>query len=380
MPPYWNTIPIANYPTDAGRLNKGGNTMMDHRGYSGHLMILALIIGLAVTPLALAENDSITVNKLQFTTHSDGTVSAETRAIPLERLLSKISETTNIDIYVDNKSKNRPVTIDVNNIPLIQLLKRIAGDNYVMVYDSHNVSALHVLSTGETHQDNNADAITEFSGQVKVTNQHARMFFTPSGNTKDAIENYINKRHEALAELSKKDPQKELHAQISFQGYMSAEQIVSFVKQNQLDPVTLNIGWKENGGGYDLKHGESIEDAIEAAASHHKRFIAQLQEDADAQVASLRQTGASDVQMQVEIAFQKNANDLNSVFQTNGIPFYGIRVAANASQLNSITNDDQAIRLVDPLWGGTVEDEITNTYPTKKIAIPLVPDKEVFIP
>ncbi|PIE59864.1 MAG: hypothetical protein CSA32_01750, partial [Desulfobulbus propionicus] len=73
-------------------------------------------------------------NRLQFTAYSDATFSVISQSIPLEMLLSKIRETTNVDIYVDSASKKRPITINAKNITLIQLLKRIAGDNYAMVY------------------------------------------------------------------------------------------------------------------------------------------------------------------------------------------------------------------------------------------------------
>jgi hypothetical protein len=342
--------------------------------------MLLLVNCFIVVSFSLEAVASEKASELQFTAHPDGTFSVISQSTPLDGLLSKISETTNVDIYVDNASKKRPVSINVKNITLVQLLRRIAGDNYAMVYDGRNITALHVLPKGKNQSTQHAVAISEFSGQIKISNQRARMFFMPADNSKSTIDNYIRKRHEALSKLSEEDPHKELHAQISFNGYLSAGQVVALVKENRLDPVTLNIGWKENGGGYDLKQGESIGFAIKSAVSHHERFIAELQEDANMQVANLRQRGITNDQMQSELAFQQNANDLNSIFLSKGVPFYGVRVAASAKQLHELTSNDQEIRLVDPLWGGSVENEISNVYPTTKIAIPLVPDNDTFIP
>lgn len=84
--------------------------------------------------------------------------------------------------------------------------------------------------------------------------------------------------------------------------------------------------------------------------------------------------------MQAELLFQQNADELNSVFIDNGIPFYGVHVVGTAKQLHTLSSNDKGIRLVDPLWGGSVEDEISNVYPTTKIGIPLVPDNETFVP
>lgn len=242
----------------------------------GRLLMMLLIISLFATQFALAEDAREKVRGLQFTAHPDGTFSVESQSVPLDVLLSKIGEATNVVVHVDAESNKRLVTISVKSISLIQLLKRIAGANYAMVYDGGNISALYVLPKGKDYSITNAGAISEFSGQVKISNQRARMFFMPVGNSKIVVDNYINKRHEALAKLSAEDPQKQLSAQISFNGYLSSDQIVELVKENQLDPVTLNIGWKENGGGYDLTQGESIENAVESAAMHHKRFVEQL--------------------------------------------------------------------------------------------------------
>lgn len=351
-----------------------------HRCYTRQLLTLLLIVSVIVAPFALANDASEKASGLQFTAHSDGTFSVISQSTPLEVLLSKIGETTNVNIYIDSESKKRPVSINVKNITLIQLLRRIALDNYAIVFDGRKVTALHVLPQGKTQPTESAVNIPDFSGQVKISNQRARMFFMPADNSKSIIDNYIKRRHEALSKLSEKDPHKELHAQISFKGYLTAGQVVALVKDNHLDPVTLNIGWKDNGGGYDLKRGESIETAIESAALYDKEFIAELQESADRQVANLRQKGIGDAQMQSELAFQQNANELASVFHAKGVTFYGVRVAASAKQLNTLTSNDQVIRLVDPLWGGSVENEIANVYPMTKIAIPLVPGNETFIP
>jgi len=371
-----------NFPliTPLAADNQGGHIMKNRRRYTSQLMALLLLISVIAAPLALAVDASETISGLQFTAHPGGTFSVISKATPLGLLLEKIAEKTNVDVYIDDASKKRPVSINVKNITLIELLRRIVGDNYAMDYDGRNVTALHVLPQGKTQSAKSASTTSDFSGKVKISNQRAKMFFMPADNSKQSIDNYIKKRHDALAKLSEENPHKELHAQISFQGYLSVDQVVALVKENQLAPITLNIGWKETGGGYDLKRGESIEEAMKSAALYDKEFIAELQEDADRQIADLRQKGVSGAEMQSVLTFQENANELASVSQAKGVTLYGVRVAASAKQLHTLTSGVQTIRLVDPLWGGSVEDEIANVYPTTKIAIPLVPDNETFIP
>ena len=349
-----------------------GSGIMKSRYCMNQIILLLLIMGSVVVPFALASDSNKKIGRLQFTAHADNTFSVVSSGTALGVLLDKIRETTHIDVYTSEVEKKRPVSIDVKKVTLIELLQRVAGDNYAIVFEGQRATDLHLLPKGKT--------IPDFSGKVQIRDKRARLFFMPADDSKNGVNDYIRKRHEVLEQLAKKDPGKELQAQVSFTGYMTANQIVSFVKSNQLDPVTLNIGWKENGGRYDLKHGESIEAAIESAALYDKEFIAELQESADRQVASLRQKGVGNDQMQSELTFQQNANELASVFHAKGVTFYGVRVATSAKQLHTLTSNDQEIRLVDPLWGGSVEDEVTNAYLTTKIAIPLVPDNEAFIP
>ncbi len=343
-------------------------------------VMLLLLVSIIVTPFIPASDAKEKASSLQFTAHSDETFSVKSHLTPLEALLSKITETTNVVIYIDNALKKRPVTIDVKRSTLVQLLQHIAGDNYAIVYDKHNVTALHVLPPGKSRSIKSAVAVSEFSGKVKISKNRAQMFFMPPDHSKDAIDDYIKKRHAALKKLAEEEPNKAIQAQMSFQGYMSDKRVVALVKENKLDVVTLNMGWKEHGGGHDMQEGESIEAAMESVVLYQKKFLSVLLEDADRQVAGLRQQGISDAQMKAELEFQKEAHDLSSVFHNKGLTFYGMRVAASAKQLHTLTASEETIRLVDPLWGGSVEDEIADAYSVAKIAIPLVPEKETFIP
>lgn len=223
-------------------------------------------------------------------------------------------------------------------------------------------------------------SVSEFSGKVQISGQRAKLFFMSPGGSKGEINDYIKKRHEVLEKLAKQEPNKELHAQLSFNGYLSADQMVKFVNENKVDTISLNIGWKEAGGGHDLKQGESIETAIKLVALHQKELLADLQADANASAESLRKSRGTDAQMQAEFVFQKMIDEQTAVFLTKGVTFYGVRVAGKAKQLHEITGYTKGIRLVDPLWGGSVEEEVADLYSVTKIAIPLKPENDNFLP
>jgi len=344
-----------------------------HQNKKVFLFVIVFISAIQIQySIALDNHENDT--KLQFFANADGTFNVASSGETLETLLAKISEATNVDVYVRRAVKNDTVTIHLKNVTLVELLRRVVGDNYAMVFDHERVTALHVLPRG-THV-----SFAGFSGKVKISDQRARMFFMPPEDTEGAIDNYIRRRHEVLAELSKAHPEKILQAQISFDGYMTDKHLASLVMEQALDPVSLNIGWKENGGGYDLKQGESIEVAMESAKRHHERFIEQIREDADRQVDDSRKRGMTDDEIQPKLTFQKNAHELGSIFQAHGVPFFGIRVSGSAGQLQKMVESRKEVKLVDPLWGGRVEEEIENLYPATKIAIPLVPKNHKFLP
>jgi len=336
-----------------------------------------LIVSFIVTPFALASGIGDKTSNLQFVAHSDGTFSVKSEETPLGILLLKIGDSANVDVYIDEKLKKQPVSIELKKVTLIQLLQRIVKENYGIVFDKRNVTALHVLPSGKKQP------VTDFSGKISIDGSRAKMFFMSSDKSKSGINNYIKKRHEVLERLAREYPDRELHAQVSFNDYMSAEQVVALVKKNKLDTVSFSIGWKEMSGGHDLKQGESIEEAMKSSVLGHEGFITALQEDINMQIAHFREQGMTDGQIQSEQAFQREATELReliAVHQKYGVPYYGIRIVGSAKQLHALTgNDEDKLRLVDPLWGGTVEDEINNLYLMQKIAIPIKPDNNNFI-
>jgi len=316
---------------------------------------------------------------MQIVQHADGTVSIHAEAVLLGTLLERLSAVTGVEVYVDDQAKGRTVTLDGTHRSLVWIVKHIAGENYALVYDGKGASALHVMSGAHGESTTQRDTVSPFSGQVKIQGARARMFFTPADRSEHTVTRYISNRHRALEDLARREPEKMLHAQLSFTGYMAADRLLAFVQQHQLETVTLNIGWGENSGGYQRKPGESIQEAIASAARHHQQFLQVMREDADRQAARLKEQGISDDQMRPERAFRENAHALGNVYETYGVPFYGVEVAGTAQTLQFLTKEDTIVRLVDPLWGGEVEEAMTDMYRTIKVPVPLMPRRQVFI-
>lgn len=59
--------------------------------------------------------------------------------------------------------------------------------------------------------------------------------------------------------------------------------------------------------------------------------------------------------------------------------FYGVRVSATAEYLHALVRDNRSARLVDPLWGGALEEEMSNEYEVSKVVMLLLENNVNFI-
>lgn len=64
-----------------------------------------MVIGVIIAPYALSAEASEKGSGLHLTANADGTFSVISHSTPLGVLLSEISNTSNVDIYVDSASK-----------------------------------------------------------------------------------------------------------------------------------------------------------------------------------------------------------------------------------------------------------------------------------
>lgn len=302
-----------------------------------------------------------------FIAHTDGTVSINATSTRLKIILDEVSRKKGIEIKVGPGIDSQLITISEQNIPFYKFIKNIAGDNYAIIFNNDKISALHLLQ-----KDNTKRLPPDFSGRVNVNKSHARLFFIPSSNSETDITTYIRDRRTLLQYLSETRPDLILIAQISFDKYISADTVRDFVSTNELTPTAINIGWQDNGAGYHLKQGESIDNALDNAASHHRKFMQQLLEDAYQQTNIANNQNLSTEQVNEINTFKNHTEEISNNFNKIGLTIYGLKISAQASQLQQLTTNP-AIKLVDPLWAGELESEMQNYYSVSRIAIPIVP-------
>lgn len=196
----------------------------------------------------------------------------------------------------------------------------------------------------------------------------ARFFFTPD---KTNINQYIKNRHQILDKLTLENPEQALDAQISFRRYLNSQQLIEIIKRYDIKVLTLNFGWKDNGGGVDIAKDESVEDALIRTNSSHKNFVEELYESAS-ELQKKAIEGMNEQDRKREDIFFAEAKELKNIYEKHDVLYYGIKVRGTASKLKAIKDTDANIRLVDPLWDER-ESILGTTHKIKKIGIPISP-------
>ncbi len=185
------------------------------------------------------------------------------------------------------------------------------------------------------------------------------------------INQYIKSRHQILDKLASENPEQELDAQISFKRYLNSQQLTEVVKRCDVKVLTLNFGWKDNGGGLDIAKDESLEEALIISHFNHKAFVEELYESAsEFQKKAIESMNEQDRKREDE--FLANTKELKDMYEKHGVLYYGIKVIGTASKLKAIKDTNTHIRLVDPLWDER-ESILGTTHKIKRISIPISP-------
>ncbi len=198
-----------------------------------------------------------------------------------------------------------------------------------------------------------------------------KIIFGPRCNSTSCIDEYIKSRHNILQQLLIENPNQRIEAQISFRDYLGEDKVrLLFSPYQDIKIITLNIGWGEQVGGYELKKSETLDEALKNIREHHIKFLNTLYESAIGEYQNHQDIYTESESSLRKAEFLSHATELKQVFRKRGVTFYGARIVATVSTLEEMSKLKN-IRLVDPLW--SEEDERFNSIKTKKISIPISP-------
>jgi len=288
----------------------------------------------------------------------------------LSEILQDISRKTGIKIQIQGSESNRVVTLSFKNEPLPEALKRIIYANYVLVFTKTSNEIR--LEEGNVFQANDSSSnIPEFSGTVVIDGKVAKMFYTPPGRTQEEELDYIQERHRLLGELSDKYPNKVIEAQISFENFISANVLLVLAANYDINVKTLSPGWKDHVGGFEIRSGQKLQEAVKKLADLERNLVDTMYESEKNAVLENTNSDA----FKANSKFLQELEERKKSLKENGVMFYGMKVEGKASEIKTIRDESEAVKLVDPVWGGGVEESIRKTYFLQSIPIPILPPR-----
>ncbi len=279
----------------------------------------------------------------------------------LVKVITAIRKESGLKIGIPKARQSEIITLCTPNKPMISILKSVLKTNYVLVFNSNeNIVDVTVLQEGNEKNTHRPTA-SKFSGKVVVKGNVANMLHIPLTEKKEDVEQYIISRHLVLDELSKRYPDKIFFAQISFKNALSENQLLAALEGYDVRAINLNTIAGEYVGGNDVPEGTPLHDAINEANSTEMEFLnVHCMEENESKKASI----------------SEECKKLYASRNNEGTMFFGVQVSAKPRELKMIKDNSNYTRLVDPLWSGSIEDELSIEYKTKHTAIPLIPESK----
>lgn len=269
----------------------------------------------------------------------------------VSKLLEEISKQAKVDIKVQDEAGKELVSLTMKDEPLAAAIKKIVGSNYILSFkkenDSFEVTKGNVVSI--------KDRVKEFIGSFVVDGSRIKMFFMSEDSSPESIANYIKERHALLDYLAEKYPNKVIEAQLSLKDFLTGDEILAITKKYDVKVEVFNPGWKDSGGGFDLRKDEPLVEAIKRLNEYTKEFLEGL------------------------VAFSPNNQEKEKYkeqkkdFEEKGVLIYGIKLEGKTVELKKMKDEEKQVRLADPLWQGSLYNLLQKTHTVSPIAIPLSP-------
>lgn len=318
-------------------------------------LCIALFAGFSVGVYAKDLQDGQFVIDIE----SQQNVDLVARKAKMSEILSEISKRAGVNINVKKEAGDELVSVSIKGKTLPEVLKEVIGNNYILVMKKtdlgFNVTKGKVLPTNEP--------IEEFFGFFTINGNRAKMFYTPPENTPESVAEYIKERHKFLDYLAKTDPSKIIVSQVSFKDFISANEFISFAKKYNLDIETINAGRNDCTGGFNVKQGESLEDALVSLNKSEEGFINRMVETSH----QLNENG------EISSEEAQKWEDYKGSFQESGTLVFGVKLKGSAQNLKNIKDTEGEVRLIDPITQGDFNNLLEQNFNVSQIAIPVSP-------
>lgn len=274
-------------------------------------------------------------------------------------ILKTLSEKTDTEIKVEDNAADQIVSIALKDMSLQDAIKKIVGNNYVLVLKKTD-NGFEVLKGNIVSV---KDRIKEFIGSFAVDGLRIKMFFMPEGSSPQSIAEYIKERHKLLDYLAEEYPNKVIETQISLKDFLTGDEILAILNQYDVKIKVFNPGWKDSSGDFVLKEDESLSEALQRLNEYEKEML-----EGFLSMESYRE--------EKESKAMDTWKDCWDNFQKRGVMIYGIKLEGKTAEIKKMKDEAKQIRLADPLWKGSLYNLLQKTHIVSPIAIPLNPFSE----
>ena len=261
----------------------------------------------------------------------DGLVSLDAKDVPLSEMLEEIGKRANPSFNVRSFITNR-VTATFENRPLKEVINQLVKKNYAIAFDKQNnhLKTIFLLPEGS----GTSTVILDEDRDI------AKIFPGPNSDAQIDIDEYIKKRHQCLDKLQIQSGKNSLTAQLSFNEYIPAPEIIDRLK-DKIAISVFNIGWKEMAGGYNVNPSYSKEEVLQDLNFKHEQFLHNILQDKE---SLLLNSENLEMRRSAEDLFQNATEQLSMMGQ--GVMTYGAEVSGTTEKIKDLLADPK-IRLID---------------------------------
>lgn len=158
-----------------------------------------------------------------------------------------------------------------------------------------------------------------------------------------SVEARIAKAEERFEEVLKNTPEKEVSAAVFFTNDMSLHDVQSAVMQSPFAVKGFHHGTQSYSGGYSLKKGEALDEAIVNYRRDHLFFLQKRIETEDRMLA----TEINGDLRNAIAAHRKEADQMKADFEKNGIRAVGVDVMGRARDIQDFKERNSFVRVVE---------------------------------
>ncbi|KKU81594.1 MAG: hypothetical protein UY07_C0014G0014 [Parcubacteria group bacterium GW2011_GWA1_47_8] len=157
------------------------------------------------------------------------------------------------------------------------------------------------------------------------------------------LEARIAKAEESFGQVLKNTPQKEVHVAVFFTNDMSLEDVRTALGKSSLAIKGFRHGTQSYSGGYSLKQGETLDEAIVNYRRDHLSFLQKRMEIEDKMLV----TEANDDLRTAITSHRKEADQMKTDFEKNGIRVIGVEVQGRARDIQDLKEKNSFVRVIE---------------------------------